>query len=534
MEQSETKSSGLDKDYVFGWSYGVLETVNLFIPNFMGGSSNYNLGEDSKLFKDLRAKGVSKNNAKDIASQAPTYWGNQPFTSGPVYIGAIIIFLFVFSLFFYKKPYKWGLLVVTIFSILLAWGKNFMPLSSLFYDYFPLYDKFRAVSSILVVAEVSIPILAFLGLNKIISDKKYQSKATLNLLYFTSPNDLRIKNSYPKWFYSMLLEQRASMFTMDAIRSLAFVLLAASVLWLFIKQKINKVAFLAILAALIVVDMWGVNKRFFNESNFVTPRQYDNYFTKTNYEKSILQDKDPHFRVLNVASNTFNESRTSYYLKSIGGYHAVKLRRYQDLISEHISKNNMEVLNMLNTKYFIAKDSKGQIVPQRNPNAYGNAWFIDSISIAQNAIEESNALNSLKLNHQAVLDKKFKSFVDDFKPGNYNNSNIKLTSYAPDEINYVSNSDKDGIAVFSEVYYPYGWKALIDGKETEHFRVDYTLRALNIPKGKHDIKFIFRPDSVYKGENISLFFIILMYLVTIGLIVLSGFRFYKNNKKQLV
>ena len=539
-EDENNKTAGLDLDYATQWSYGINETFTLLIPNFMGASSHYDVGTNSKVYQELINNGVPRKNSADFCKNVPTYWGDQPFTSGPVYIGAIICFLFVLGLCIVKGPYKWALLAATLFSILLSWGKNFMPLTELFFNYFPMYNKFRAVSSILVVAEVTMPLLGFLAIKTIMEKQITKEKLIQNIyisagitagicfifalfggmLYnFSSLNDESIFAQLPDWLGSAIIAERVSMLRSDAFRSFIFIVLAAGILWLYGKEKIKLTPFVIGLGVLILADMVPVAKRFLNNDNFVSPKYETNYFKKQPYEEYLLQDPDPHFRVFNRTTNSFNESRTSYHLKHIGGYHAAKLRRYQDLISEHISKMNMGVINMLNTKYFIENDNNNNPMPKRNPNAMGNAWYVDSILIVNNPNEESDALNVIDLKNTAVLDKKFEDFVKDFVPEKDSTAQIKLLSYAPNILEYQSFSEKAGIVVFSEIYYPYGWHAYIDDQPTEHFRVNYTLRALNVPAGEHHIRFEFKPNALKKAEPISMICIIIMYLTIIGGVV---------------
>ena len=533
----QNKTEGLDLDYATQWSYGIDETLTLLIPNFMGASSHYDVGTNSNVYDELIKNGVPKKNSADFCKNVPAYWGNQPFTSGPVYAGAIICFLFILGLCIVKGPYKWALLGATLFSILLSWGRNFMPLTELFFNYFPMYNKFRTVSSILVVAEVTMPLLGFLAI-KTIMDKQIAKEKLIKNIYisagitagiclfvalfgswiydFTSPNDAANLAQFPEWLGNAIIVERASMLRADALRSCVFILLGAGALWLFVKEKLKLPYFVGALGILILADMWTVDKRFLNDSHFFSPKMETNYFKKQPYEEYILQDPDPHFRVLNVTTNTFNESRTSYYLKHIGGYHAAKLRRYQDLISEHISKRNMGVINMLNTKYFIVPDANKNPMPQYNPFAMGNAWYIDTVLVVNTPNEESDALNEINLTTTAVLDVKFADFVKDFVAGKDTSAQVTFLSYAPNALEYQTHSGKDGIVVFSEIYYPYGWHAFIDGQPTEHFRVNYTLRALNVPAGEHHIRFEFEPDVLKKTEPIALVCIFIMYGVIIG------------------
>lgn len=549
---STNKTLGLDLDYATNWSYGIKETVTLLIPNCMGGSSNYSVDENSKVYSSLIQNGVPRKSAKDFCQSVPTYWGEQPFTSGPVYVGAILIFLFVFGLFIVKGPYKWALLFATIFSIILAWGKNLMPVTEFFFNYFPFYDKFRAVSSILIVAEITIPLLGILAIQELISgnmDKNASRKylfisvaitGGICLVYallggylfnFKSSNDEQIFSNLPEWLSAAIIGERARMLRIDALRSFLIIIFSGISIWLFISEKINKNILLPILGLLIIIDLWAVDKRFLNNDDFVTEKKYTSFFKKQPYEELLLQDKDPNFRVLNLTTNTFNESRTSYYFKSIGGYSAAKLRRYQDLIDEHISKMNMNVLNMLNTKYFIVSNPQtGEVAPQLNPDAFGNAWFVDSLIITQTPNEESNYLNDLDLLHVAVVDQKFSQFVHKDNLVKDSTDVIHLTSYAPNCLTYEYEAANNSTVVFSEIYYPYGWKAYIDDKPEEHFRADYTLRALNVPAGKHSIRFEFKPDSVYKGEKVSYTFLGLLFAISVGMIVFHAIKSKKKDK----
>lgn len=552
-DKKPTSGNGLDLEYATAWSYGIDETMTFLIPNYMGGSSGYNVGKESILYKELVANGVPRSSAAEFCKAAPTYWGTQPFTSGPVYIGAIVCLLFILSLLIVKGPYKWALLVATLFSIFLSWGHNFMPLTEFFFNYFPLYNKFRAVSSILIVAEITMPLLGFLALreiaNKAISKEKLLKSLYIatgitggfalffalfgkSILSFTSPNDVQLTTQLPDWIYNAIVAQRASMLQADAWRSLLFVLLGAGLIYLFIQDKLKTMWFGLILTGLIIVDMWPVNKRFCNDDNFVPVRKRDQAFTMQPYEKLLLQDPS-HFRVLNLTTNTFNEARTSYYLKSVGGYSAAKLRRYQDLIDEHISSKNMNmsVLNMLNTKYFIVRNNNGDIVPQHNPDALGNAWFVDSLVVANTPDEECDALNTININNTAVVDVRFESFISEFKPTSNTTNTIQLTKYTPKELEYQSSSTTPGVVVFSEIYYPYGWKAYIDGQFVEHFRVNYVLRALNVPAGDHHIRFEFQPDSVEKGNTLSLIFIIIMGITIVSVVGYEVFKIVKKNKE---
>ena len=554
-EEADTTSStdsGLSFDYATQWSYGIGETFTLMIPNFKGGASASNIGTDSRFAVALKSRGVDPQTVKHLSSAAATYWGEQPFTAGPVYVGAIVCLLFVLGLCIVKGPYKWGLLIATIFSVLLSWGHNFEWFSRLFFNYFPLYSKFRTVSSILVVAQIAMPLLGFLALKEIFEGRidvgklkrailiAFGTTGGITLFFalfggllfnFTSSGDAFMVAQLPDWFMESLIDQRAAMFRNDCFRSLIFIFLAALLIWLFAKNKLKPALFTFILGVLIVADMWPVNRRYFNENHFVTNKENDSYFQKYAYEEEILKDTDPHFRVLNLTTDTFNESRTSYYLKSIGGYHAAKLRRYQDLIDEHLLQMNLKVFNMLNTKYFIV-DQNGSPVPMLNEERLGNAWFVDEVRLVDTPNQESDALRVIEPATVAVTDKIFADFVAASTTPTDPTAHIELTSYAPDVLTYKSNCAYDKVAVFSEIYYPYGWKAYIDGIPVEHFRVNYLLRALNIPAGNHDIRFEFRPDSVIKGNVISAVFIFVMVGAIVASILFSCWRSCRTREEK--
>lgn len=546
----ENKTQGLDLDYATAWSYGIDECWTFLIPNYMGGSSNYNVGADSPLCQMMVQQGIQRKQAEQFCQSLPTYWGAQPFTAGPVYMGAIICLLFVLGLLIVKGPYKWALLGVTLLSVVLSWGHNWMPLTKFFFDVVPMYNKFRAVSSILVIAEVTMPLLGFLALKRLCEDKgvKDFSKSVLTaggivvaLLFvalmttsgFTSPNDAQMFSQLPDWLADGIMLQRQSMFRTDVWRSMGFVLLATALLYVFTKsQKFNSTALLAtVLGVLVLADMWPVDKRYMNDDMFSKGNSFEQAFKMQPWEKQILDnDKDPNFRVMNLATNTFNDARTSYRLKSIGGYSAAKLRRYQDLIDEHLSKMHWPVIDMLNTKYIIFADKQtGETGVQLNPNAMGNAWFVDTLVVVDTPNQECDGLMEYDLHTTAVLDKEFahhlKGYPEYAQVINVADSiaSVELTKYTPEYVEYDSRSSQDGTIVFSEIYYPHGWQALIDGEKVDHFRVNYLLRALNVPAGNHHIRFEFRPESVEKGDMLSMAFVVLMYLIIAGCIFL-GFR----------
>ncbi|MBO4753045.1 MAG: YfhO family protein [Bacteroidales bacterium] len=560
------KTKGLDLDYATAWSYGISESWTFLIPDYMGGSSNYALDKDSDLYKDMVGKGVPRKTAEQFCQSVPLYWGDQPFTAGPVYMGSIVCLLFLLGLLIVRGPYKWCLLAVTLLSIALSWGNHWMGLTRFFFEAVPMYNKFRAVSSILVIAEITMPLLGFLALKRITEAKEaaleaagdsaeqYAASAVIkdlarNVLIsagvivvllliafattsgFMGPNDEGMFSQLPDWLVDGIVAERAAMFKADVFRSLGFVLAAAVVIYAYVKShKFRGTAILAlILGALILLDMWPVDKRYMNDSMFSKANTFEQSYKIQPWEKQILDnDKDPNFRVFNLAANTFNDARTSYRLKSIGGYSAAKLRRYQDLIDQHLSKMHWPVLNMLNAKYIVFQDQQGgQPQVQLNPEAMGNAWFVDTLRVVQTPNEECDGLMQYDLHHTAVVDKAFSSMlpgaVNDGLAVNANDStaSVSLTKYTPEYVEYDSKSSQPGTIVFSEIYYNKGWKAIIDGQPADYYRVNYMLRALNVPAGNHHIRFEFRPESVEKGNRLSMFFVVLMYLVILGCIGLG-------------
>lgn len=568
------KTKGLDLDYATAWSYGIQESWTFLIPNYMGGSSNYTLGKESDLYKDMVSKGVQRRAAEQFCENVPLYWGDQPFTAGPVYMGAIICLLFVLGLIIVKGPYKWCLLAVTLLSIALSWGNHWMGLTRFFFETVPMYNKFRAVSSILVIAEITMPLLGFLALKRIVEIKNAASEAangsaelysasteiktlTRNVLIsagviiamllvafittsgFMGPNDEAIFAQIPDWLADGIVAERSAMFSSDVFRSFVFVVLAAAVVYVFVKtEKFKSTGILAIiLGALILFDMWPVDKRYMNNDMFSKGNSFEQAFKMQPWEKQILDnDKDPNFRVLNLAANTFNDARTSYRLKSIGGYSAAKLRRYQDLIDQHLSKMHWPVINMLNTKYIIFQDQQsGQTAVQPNPEAMGNAWFVDTLKVVQTANEECDGLMDYNLHTTAVVDKAFESNLNGTVANGQivndvdSTATVQLTKYTPEFIEYDASCSKPGTVVFSEIYYPHGWKAIVDGKEVDHYRVNYLLRALNLDPGQHHIRFEFRPASVDKGNTLSMIFVGLMYLIILGCAVFGIKDLLKSN-----
>jgi len=518
----DNKTSGLDKDYATSWSYGVAETFTLLIPNFYGGASQGALTTDSETYNAIKRAP----NAKQLIKQLPLYWGTQPFTSGPTYAGAIVMFLFIFGLFFVKSEMRVWILLATILSIMLAWGKNFMPLTDLFLDYFPGYNKFRAVSMILVIAEFTIPLLGFVALNKFLTTEtsENEKKKPLQLAFyivggltlvfalmptlffdFVGGQDANLaKNGWP---IDALQSDRAGLLSADSWRSFIFITLTFGTMWMFLKNKLSSKFVILIAGVLILADMWTVNKRYLNDDHFVRKSKVEIPYHPTQADQQILRDKDPNFRVFNQSVSTFNDASTSYFHKSIGGYHGAKLKRYQELIENHISKGNMAVLNMLNTKYFITP--KGQA--QQNPAAMGNAWFVNEINTVADADAEIAALNGFNPENTAIIDVRFSEQMIDGLDNT--GASISLIEYKPNYLKYNSNSSKNGIAIFSEIYYDKGWNAYVDGELKPHFRANYVLRGMQIPAGNLIVEFKFEPAVYHISERIALTSSIILLLL---------------------
>ena len=536
-------SSGLSKEYITDYSYGVLETFNLFIPRFMGGGNYENVGLDSNIYNFLKDK-TDPRQAKEFAEFAPMYWGKQPGVEAPAYIGAVLVFLFVLGIFLLKGKLKNWLVGVVVFSILLSWGKNLNFLTDFFIDYVPMYNKFRAVSSIQVIAELAIPLLGILALNEFFNKSiaaEIKLKALKNSFFITGGialiftlfgtslfdfeglRDANYDQLLPGLLENIMADRKAIFFS-DSLRTLIFVVISAGVLWLFLKEKLNKNYAIIILGAIILFDLVSVDKRYVNNADFQNAREIDRPFVASEIDQEILKDKS-YYRVANFIVDPMNDGSTSYFHHSIGGYHAAKMERYQELYEFQISKNNIEVLNMLNTKYFVFEDGSRRETVQQNPSPNGNAWLVNSIKIVENADEEILELDSLKTKTETVIDKRFVS--EGFKT-NYttdSSATIQLTSYALNDLVYDFNANTDQFAVFSEIYYKDGWNAYIDGKLTQHYRVNFVLRGLEIPKGKHKIEFKFEPTVVKKGTSIA--------LISYGLLlaIFAGWFFIERRKK---
>ena len=563
-DAAKQTSSGLDRDYITQWSYGIDETLTLLVPNFKGGAS-------AALSQSETAMSKANPMYSSLYGSLTQYFGTQPMTSGPVYVGAFVLFLFVLGCFIVKGPLKWALIGATFFSIVLSWGKNFMPLTDFFIDYVPLCDMFRAVSSILVIAEFTIPLLAIFALKRLLEEPeilKQEKKplgisllltAGIALLLAVAPgsigsgyvpaqeaqmlqnavNQQMIPANELSGILANLGEMRAELVSSDALRSFIIIGIGCSLLWLYASGKLRSSLTIAGITILCLADMWGVNKRYLNDAQFVPHSIRTETFTKTNTDELILQDSSLDYRVLNFATSTFDDNNTSYWHKSVGGYHPAKLRRYQEMIEHHISPemqaaykaiataggemdsvdaNKFRVLNMLNTKYFIfPAGQQRQTVPILNPHAYGNAWFVNKVQYVNNANEEIDALDSIIPTETAVVDARFKDVLKGTTESYKDSlSSIRLTSYAPNRLTYETNNAQDGIAVFSEIYYPDGWHVTIDGQPAELARADYILRTMYVPAGQHTIEMRFDPTSLHVTEGIAYG---ALALLVIGIIV---------------
>ena len=563
-DAAKQTSNGLDRDYITQWSYGIDETLTLLVPNFKGGAS-------AALSQSETAMSKANPMYSSLYGSLTQYFGTQPMTSGPVYVGAFVLFLFVLGCFIVKGPLKWALIGATFFSIVLSWGKNFMPLTDFFIDYVPLYNKFRAVSSILVIAEFTIPLLAIFALKRLLEEPeilKQEKKplgisllltAGIALLLAVAPgsigsgyvpaqeaqmlqnavNQQMIPANELSGILANLGEMRAELVSSDALRSFIIIGIGCSLLWLYASGKLRSSLTIAGITILCLADMWGVNKRYLNDAQFVPHSIRTETFTKTNTDELILQDTSLDYRVLNFATSTFDDNNTSYWHKSVGGYHPAKLRRYQEMIEHHISPemqaaykaiataggemdsvdaNKFRILNMLNTKYFIfPAGQQRQTVPILNPHAYGNAWFVNKVQYVNNANEEIDALDSIIPTETAVVDARFKDVLKGATESYKDSlSSIRLTSYAPNRLTYETNNAQDGIAVFSEIYYPDGWHVTIDGQPAELARADYILRTMYVPAGQHTIEMRFDPTSLHVTEGIAYG---ALALLVIGIIV---------------
>ncbi len=573
-KEKGTEQKGLEIAYATQWSYSPGETPNLLIPNYNGGSSMGELSKNSESYKVLQS---GFQGAEQIIKQMPLYWGPQPFTAGPMYLGAISIFLFILGLILLRGATKWWIASVSLLALLLSWGSNFLPVTEFFFNYIPLYNKFRTVSMILVILQITIPLLAFLTVDKLLKGEYDQKKVKTGLIIslaitagfslimailpslagsFTGASDTQL----PEQLRGALVQDRQSLLSADAFRSLVFILLAGAALWFTIMGKLKKEYMFAILGVLIIADMWSVDKRYLNDSHFVKNRDFEQQYSKRPVDEMILQDKDPNYRVLDLSINTFNDAHVSYHHKTIGGYSPAKLQRYQDLIDNYIIPEmqqigkdltgiktmeeaqarfgNYPILNMLNTRYIVIG---AQNPPLVNNNALGNGWFVNEVKVAGNVTEEIAGIGAMDLSRSAVVSKEFEAAVAGIPATSVPVSSdtliaasqtslikdtvsspaefIKLTYYSPNELTYEYTAQTEKLAVFSEVYYPKGWTAYIDGQPAEIINADFILRALKVPAGSHKVEFKYKPESFTKGamySRISSGLLILLLLAGIG------------------
>ena len=538
-------SSGLDRDYITNWSYGIGETLTLLVPNVKGGGCSTTLSQNETAM--AKANPMYGN----LYSQLTPYFGDQPWTAGPVYVGAFVVFLFILGCFIVKGPLKWALLGATIFSILLSWGKNFMGLTDFFIDYIPMYNKFRAVSSILVIAEFTIPLLAIFALKEILSKpdilklKENRTGVIVTLVLtagvalilavapgvffsnFSSGQEMAaLKQGLPAEHLvpvmTSLKDMREAILTSDAWRSFFIIVIGCLLLFLYQQKKLKASFTLGGIVLLCLIDMWSVNKRYLYDDLFVPKSKQAEAFVKTQADEIILQDTTLYYRVLNFVGfpgNTFNENNTAYWHKSVGGYHAAKLRRYQDLIEHQLVNANPAVLNMLNTRYIIQPLENGKETVVRNPGALGNAWFVSEVKWVDNADAEMEAITDFDPSFTAVADRKFKNEIGEKIIPPVAGDTIYETAYKPDELTYRYQSRNGGLAVFSEIYFPWGWQVTVDGKPVDMARVNYVLRAVNLPAGDHEVIFRFDPQSVHTTEAVAYvsLFLILGAFVVVGL-----------------
>ena len=564
--KTHTQGGGLDKDYAFSWSYGISETFTYLIPDFYGGSSTSHLDKKSETYKTLVDRGVPRNNAEDFVKNisgygGQLYWGEQPFTSGPAYMGAIVCFLFLLGLFIIQDPLKWWGLGITVFLTILSWGKHFF-FSDIMFDYFPMYNKFRAVTMIHSIVAIILVFFAAWTVKEIVSGQVAKEKLVKGLKYATGSlaglllifilfgssilsfervsetkdektSDEQFKETLPQMLqdkefaanvYDSFIEDRIGLFRSDSIRSLILILLAASVIWAYTKMDFKPVYVSIALLVLILFDEWSISKRYLNNDDFVSQRSYKEKFQPSRADEMILSDTS-YFRVMNTTLSTFNDASTSYFHNSVGGYHGAKLKRYQDIIDRYLSKGDMNILNMLNTKYFIVQRSQGEEpMAQLNPGALGNAWFVRAYKLVNTPDEEINALNGIKTDSLAIIDKTFSDRLTGLNNLQFDSSaTIKLVNHKPKEMVYEANCKTPQLAVFSEIYYNsgLGWDAYIDGQLVPHLRTDYILRGLVIPAGKHKIEFKFEPRSYYLGEKISIACSLLLFLALGGLVYMQ-------------
>lgn len=541
-------NTGLNKDYITEYSYGISESLNLLVPGLFGGSNSENIGKESELYDFLRKNNVPVSQAASFVENAPLYWGNQPIVAAPAYLGAVIVFLLLLGIALSKNPYKSGLLVAMTLALLLSWGKNFPLLTDLFIKYVPLYNKFRAVSSIQVVIELCAPLLAAWGLQEWLSNEQPPSLKKKALLYagavsgglvlllllfknslfeFEGVNDAYYASNFGYEFVEALQQDRIALFTSDALRTLAFLGLAFALLWFHYAGKCKTGQLLVGLLLLVSLDLMLVDRRYVNAESFVDNKQWENLYTPTPADNQILKDTS-RYRVLDLSANPFNSARASYFHNSVGGYHAAKPRRMQDIFDFYIAQNKIEVLNMLNVKYIIQNGQDGQSIASLNPDANGAAWLVDKVEWVETENEEILALDSIQTQQTAVVHSTFKPLINVSLSVNDSLDSIVLTQHQPGELVYQSQTRQPALAVFSEAYYPEGWQAYVDEQPADYFRANYLLRSMVVPAGKHTIRFVFQPQVVQTGSRWALGGSIIWTILTI----LFFAKRYKNRLKN--
>lgn len=534
---SPKEKTGLSKEYITEYSYGIVETFNLLIPRFMGGGNDEKVGKNSATYDYALKLGASPLQAEDFASSIPAYWGKQPFVSAPAYIGAVVLFLAVIALFLMRGKFKWWLISGSVMALLLSWGKNFSLLTDLFIDYFPLYDKFRAVSSIQVLIELCMPVLAVFALHKLFSASTATAEKEKALKYgiailggitllfllfknsffsFSGINDGFYAQAYGQQYIDAVKEDRKMLFTNDALRSLAFLLLCAGVLWFFLKGKLKQNATIALIAVLIVIDLVDVDRRYVNDDSFVAERVVKNPFHGTTADLEILKD-DSHFRVYDLSSSPFNSARASFFHNAFGGYHAAKPGRIQELSDFYLDNGDMEVLNMFNVKYIITQgENRNETIAQQNPFANGNAWFVNEIKMVETADEEITAIADIDTQETAIIHREFEELISAKQFVTDTTTLITLVEAKSNYLHYETESKTGQLAVFSELYYPNGWQAYINGNPAPHFRANYALRAMAVPEGYNKIEFKFEPQVVKTGSRIALTSSVLFLVLFFG------------------
>lgn len=537
-------NTAMSRDYITEYSYGIAESFNLIAPRLFGGSNSENLGTDSRMFEFMVSQGVPEDQAKDFTTSMPTYWGDQPIVAAPAYIGAVVFFLAILALFVDTRKIKYAFLGGALLALLLSWGKNFPILTDFFIDFVPMYNKFRAVSSIQVLLELCLPVLAVMGLQsffKLEKDQQWQAlwkSAAVGLgvlvglllfkgaFAFTGGSDAYFMENYGPDFVNALQEDRKSLYSADLLRSGFFILVSAFILWLFIQKRLAQQTAIILVGLLMVSDLFFIDKKYVNSEDFVSTHQMEVPFQQTPTDAQILQDTT-HYRVFEINGN-LSSARSSYFHQSLGGYHAAKPRRMQQLFDYQIAKNNMGILNMLNVKYIIQTDKEGNEFAAQNPGVHGNAWFVRSVQYVADADAEMKALDSLDSENIAVVNQnEFGTLLKKITFDRDSLATIRLIQYKPNYLKYVSDNSKNGLALFSEMYYGNGWNAFVDGKKTDHLRANYVLRAMEIPAGKHTVEFKFEPQIVKTGSTIALFSSIGMLLLVIG-----GIYFERKQKSK--